>query len=471
MPLFFSPVCNDQTFDANGDPLTGGQIETYLAGSSTPAATYTDDTGGTPQSNPIILNSLGYPTLGPIWLTGGVSYKFIIKNAAGSTLRTIDNISGVNDASVSQSEWVESGLVPTYIGATSFSVPGDQTPILQIGRRLRTTNTSGFIYSTITNSVFAAGITTVTVANDSGVLDAGLSAVAYGLLSEDNSSIPAIDVSRFTMATGRVLGRVSASTGAVEQLTPAQVGTFLALRGYIDGLSMSTAGSSATMAIAAGQATNSTFADMLVLAASISKTTSAWAVGTAAGGLDTGAIANTTWYHFHLIRRPDTGVVDVLFSMSATAPTLPANYTQFRRIGSGRTNGSAQWVRFFQTGDQFLWDNLGALDFSGSSTTSATLTTLTVPTGVKVNALMNVLDNNATSNAQIYFSDPDCSDVAPSVSAWPLGSTGAPLNGTISTAQVRCTTNTSAQIRHRSTVAGSTLRVATIGWIDSRGVQ
>ncbi len=192
MPLFLSPVCNDQTFDANGDPLNGGQIETYLAGSSTPAATYTDDTGSTPHSNPIILNTLGYPTLGPIWLTGGISYKFIIKNAAGSTLRTIDNISGVNDASVSQSEWVESGFVPTYIGATSFSVPGDQTPILQVNRRLRTTNTSGFIYSTITNSVFAAGITTVTVANSSGVLDAGLSSVAYGLMSATNSALPII---------------------------------------------------------------------------------------------------------------------------------------------------------------------------------------------------------------------------------------------------------------------------------------
>lgn len=194
MPLFLSPIGNSQTFDANGDPLNGGQIETYLAGSSTPAATYTDDTGSTPQSNPIILNSLGYPTLGAVWLTGGQSYKFVIKDSLGVTLRTIDNISGVNDASVSQSEWVVSGFTPTYINATSFSVPGDQTMVLQINRRLRTANTSGLIYSTITNSVFASGITTVTVLNDSGVLDAGISVISYGLLSSDNPSVPAIFV-------------------------------------------------------------------------------------------------------------------------------------------------------------------------------------------------------------------------------------------------------------------------------------
>lgn len=236
MPLYFSPVANDQIFDANGDPLSSGQVETYLAGSSTPAATYTDDTGGTPQSNPIILNSLGYPTLGAVWLTGGVSYKFVIKDALGVTLRTIDNISGVNDASVSQSEWVESGLVPTYIDATSFSVPGDQTTILQVGRRLRTTNTSGLVYSTISNSVFAAGITTVTLTNDSTTLDAGLSAIAYALLSADPLSVPnlpgskitgAITSSGMTMATSRVLGRTTASTGPIEELTGTQVTALL----------------------------------------------------------------------------------------------------------------------------------------------------------------------------------------------------------------------------------------------------
>lgn len=232
MPLFLAPICNDQTFDANGDPLVGGQIETYIADSSTPAATYTDDTGVTPQSNPIILNSLGRPTLGPIWLTGGVSYKFIIKNAAGSTLWTIDNISGVNDASVSQSEWVESGLVATYISATSFSVPGDQTAILQIGRRLRTTNTSGLVTSTISNSAFAAGITTVTLTNDSTALDAGLSLIAYALLAASPLSVPdlpgskitgSIAASGMTMTTDRILGRVSASTGAIEELTRTQL--------------------------------------------------------------------------------------------------------------------------------------------------------------------------------------------------------------------------------------------------------
>lgn len=195
MPLYLAPILNSQIVDANGDPNTGGLVETYLAGSTTPAAVYTTDSGSTPHTNPIVLNSLGWPTLGAVWLTGGLAYKFVIKNALGVTLRTIDNVSGINDAAVSQSEWVESGLTPTYIDATSFSVPGDQTGILQVNRRVRTQNTSGFIYSLITDSVFAAGLTTVTLQNDSGALDAGLSTVAYGLLSASPQSIPVVAVS------------------------------------------------------------------------------------------------------------------------------------------------------------------------------------------------------------------------------------------------------------------------------------
>lgn len=189
MPFFLSPIANDQIFDSAGDPLVGGQVETYLAGSSTPAATYTSDTGLVQNGNPIILNALGYAP-NTVWLSGGVAYKFIIKNADGAVLRTIDNVAGINDASVSQSQWVQSGLTPTYISATSFSLVGDQTAIFQVGRRLQTLNTSGLIYSTIATSTFGAGVTTITTVNDSGTLDSGLTQVSYGLISADNSSFP-----------------------------------------------------------------------------------------------------------------------------------------------------------------------------------------------------------------------------------------------------------------------------------------
>jgi len=271
--------------------------------------------------------------------------------------------------------------------------------------------------------------------------------------------IPANHRSRVTL--------ISATQALVEELPP------LVLRSYLSGYTMSTAGSSATMTVAAGSAADSTNVVFINLNSSISKTTSSWAVGTGNGGLDTGAIANNTWYHFHAIRRPDTGVVDVLVSLSPTAPTLPANYTQFRRIGSGRTNGSAQWLKFVQDGDYFRWDasilDVGLLN-PGTTAVSATLS---VPSGVNVEASINVVLSDSTNlGSGAYISDLATPDEAPSASVAPLLSTSQIATTNIAVAaNLRVRTNTSAQVRYRVNTSFATLafRIATLGWYDSRG--
>lgn len=241
-------------------------------------------------------------------------------------------------------------------------------------------------------------------------------------------------------------------------------------RGFIDGLIMSTSGSSATLSVAAGAATDSTNTARLSLATSISKTTGAWAVGTANGGLDTGVIANSTWYYWYLIRRPDTGVVDVVFSTSASSPTLPTNYTQYRRIGAGLTNGSAQWVKFFQNGNEFLWDT-PVLDVSVSSAgTAAVFRTLSVPRIAGVKALMNIRVVAGPSGELIYVSDGNISDLAPSFTTAPLGSIQCPAS-LQAASQISCSVNASAQIRTRcaSGSASEAMYFATYGWVDGRG--
>jgi len=190
MAQFLAPLINEQQFDANGDPLVGGFIEVYLAGSSTPATTYSDKAGLVPNTWPIELNTLGVNTQGAVWITGGALYKYVIKNASMVTLRTIDNISGINDTTVAVDQWIVYQAPPTYISATSFSVAGDQTQIFQARRRLMTTNTVGTIYSAIVSSAYIAPNTTITVVNDSGVLDSGLSQVSYGVISSLNTSLP-----------------------------------------------------------------------------------------------------------------------------------------------------------------------------------------------------------------------------------------------------------------------------------------
>lgn len=190
MAQFLAPLINDQQEDANGNPLSGGTISVYLAGTSTPANTTSDKAGLIPNSWPIVLNTLGLNNQGAVWLTGGSAYKFVVKDASNVTLRTIDNVSGINDTTVTADQWVVFQAAPTFVSATSFTVAGDQTSIFQPGRRVKTTNTGGLVYGTITSSVYSAPNTTVSIATDSGSLDSGLSAVSYGLISVSDTSLP-----------------------------------------------------------------------------------------------------------------------------------------------------------------------------------------------------------------------------------------------------------------------------------------
>lgn len=95
MSTILCPMPKAQFFDALGAPLAGGRLYTYAPGApGTPKATYTDDTGGTPNTNPVVLDSSGRAN---IWLDGAYYMELWtgVKTSPGSTLVwTQDNVSG-----------------------------------------------------------------------------------------------------------------------------------------------------------------------------------------------------------------------------------------------------------------------------------------------------------------------------------------------------------------------------------------
>ena len=102
MAVFLSPVggAGAQFFDNNGNPLTGGKLYTYAAGTTTPQTTYTTSTGNVAHTNPIILDAAGRVSgSSEIWLSDNTSYKFVLKTTDDITLGTWDNISGIGDIS------------------------------------------------------------------------------------------------------------------------------------------------------------------------------------------------------------------------------------------------------------------------------------------------------------------------------------------------------------------------------------
>ena len=101
MAVFLSPVGGvaAQFFTNTGAVLTGGKLYTYLAGTTTPAATYTTSAGNVARTNPIILDSAGrIPDGGETWVTNGVSYKFVLKDSNDVLIATYDNIVGIADS-------------------------------------------------------------------------------------------------------------------------------------------------------------------------------------------------------------------------------------------------------------------------------------------------------------------------------------------------------------------------------------
>lgn len=235
-------------------------------------------------------------------------------------------------------------------------------------------------------------------------------------------------------------------------------------RSYLAGLTLSTAGASATFGISAGVAVDSTNAGMMSLSSAYTKTASAWVVGSGNGALDSGSIAISTFYHVHLIKRTDTGVVDVLFSLSATSPILPTNYTLFRRIGSMKTDTNSQWILFSQNGDEFLWAATVADLTNSPIGTSALTPTLSVPQGIKVVARVRVGASNASSGASFLLNSLDETSVA-------VGNnrTIQSVTGVNSWATLDIRTDTSGRIRSVSDTASSVYFINTYGWIDSRG--
>lgn len=98
MSVFLSPVggAAAQFFDSNGNPLSGGKLFTYAAGTTTPQTTYTSSAGNVAHTNPIVFDSSGRIPGGEIWLTSNLSYKFVLETSVGVLIGSYDNVSAVD---------------------------------------------------------------------------------------------------------------------------------------------------------------------------------------------------------------------------------------------------------------------------------------------------------------------------------------------------------------------------------------
>jgi len=267
--------------------------------------------------------------------------------------------------------------------------------------------------------------------------------------------------------------------------TPAAVGATrdgMLPPGHIYGLTLSNAADTTNdITIAAGCARDDADTEDMFLPSAITKQIDAvWAVGTNAGGLNTGSVADSTWYEILLIKRVDTGVVDVMFSTTANRATLPTNYTKKRRIGWVRRSAASALLQFTQVGDHFTLVTQ-VNDVSTTPTSSAAAVTLTAPPSAiaRFRATLECTAMNTATRTILVFSEIVEGNVTPAVTTGiaslvlGTGHSTATNNDSAAAGHFELRVNASSQIEWDAAIAagsvGEVFDISTYGWIDDRG--
>ena len=96
-------------FYPNGDPLIGGKLFTYQAGTSTPAAAYHDAAATVPHMNPIILDDRGEALVHIVQ-----TQLWRLETSTGVQLWVVDNIGSGSGGS--------STIPPSTVGVNNHQV-------------------------------------------------------------------------------------------------------------------------------------------------------------------------------------------------------------------------------------------------------------------------------------------------------------------------------------------------------------
>ena len=234
-----TPTPKQQIYGSDGNPLVGGKIYTYAAGTTTPLATYTDAGAGTANTNPIILNSLGQAN---IWLAPSSSYKFSVYTSADVLLYTVDNIT----APIDYLSLVTTLASPPPIGSTAPNT-GAFTTLAATTATITTVNATTVNATTITatGTVTAETLTfegggSMTKPSEAGIQSLTATVAANALTVTLNPAV--LDFRSTTLTTGVPVSRTIPSAISIVVSSGSTLGTVSAVQSRIVVLALDNAG-------------------------------------------------------------------------------------------------------------------------------------------------------------------------------------------------------------------------------------
>jgi hypothetical protein len=183
-----------QFFDSNGDPLSGGKVYTYIAGTTTPKATYTDAGGLTPAANPIILDSSGRAA---IWIVG--TYRIDVYTSADVLVRSTDEVPAFTaGGDMTKAIYDAANIVQQLVGTTAVQTLSNKT---FIGLNC------GAVKSSFSNlKITTLGATSVITADEISLIDtsnsgATVRSVSLTINTATSAGLLAIDTGAWAINT------------------------------------------------------------------------------------------------------------------------------------------------------------------------------------------------------------------------------------------------------------------------------
>ena len=213
-----TPVPKIQFFAANGEPLVGGKLYSYAAGTTTPLVTYTDQAATSANTNPVILDSRGEAS---VWLGTG-PYKLRLTTATDVDIWTVDDI--YSEGSQSMQELLSAsgsslvGFIADGVGASYRTVQSKLRDTVSV-------KDFGAVGDGVTNDS-AAVISAIATGKDVDFLDLNCRVTQQILLNSNQTLFASNgggitgDISDFVLrAQGTTGSAISSVTAAVVPLT------------------------------------------------------------------------------------------------------------------------------------------------------------------------------------------------------------------------------------------------------------
>ncbi len=350
--MAYSPISNTVPKYESGQTL-----KAYIAGTSTLLQMATDSTGGT-LVNRVPCNASGYPEISGNVIIPHINAAY--KLSLYPTVAAADANSGAI--------WTVDNLTPSIITAN----------IAISGNTISSTNTNGDI-----------------TVDPNGSGEINLNAVT-------------------NIVTGDIQNLQIGGVAVTPDATELNVLDGFGLKGYITGfIPTLAADTDHDLSFSGGACRNAadTISCKPTWSTLIKQIDATFAEGTNAGGMATGAVANSTAYYYNLIRKnADTSVFDICIDVSSSNANTPSGWTFMREVHREFTDGSAnlraQTYKELSGGGVRCKLSTQIQAFSDNNPgTNLVTKTLPVPPDVEVMGTLYVRDITAASQTECLFTE------------------------------------------------------------------